>query len=58
MIETLAVDPDIVRTLLTSRSAGKAGAAYSSLRGMMPDGALLMLANLREVIAEIPETPF
>ena len=58
MIETLAVDPDLVRDLLLSRSMLDAAAAYTSLRGVVPDGALLMLANLREVIAEIPETPF
>ncbi len=58
MIETLAIDPDLVRDLLVSRSTLDAAAAYTSLRGMVPDGALLMLANLREVIAEIPETPF
>ncbi len=58
MVETLAADPDLVRTLLISRSPHAAGAAYSALRGTIADGALLMLANLREVIAEIPETPF
>jgi hypothetical protein len=58
MIETLAADPDLVRDLLVSRSTLDAGMAYTSLRGVIPDGALLMLANLREVIAEIPETPF
>jgi len=58
MIETLAADPDLVRDLLASRSMLDAGMAYTSLRGVIPDGALLMLANLREVIAEIPETPF
>ena len=58
MLETLAADSRLVRTLLISRSTAEAELAYTALRGTVPDGALLMLANLREVIAEIPETPF
>jgi len=58
MLENLVADPDLVRALLTSRSTSRARSAYTALRAAVPDGALVMLANLREVIAEIPETPF
>ena len=58
MVDTLPADPDLVRTLLISRSTSKAAAAFCALRGVVPDTALLMLVNMREIIAEIPETPF
>ena len=46
-----------MRDLLVSRSMLDAAAAYSCCAAV-PDGSLVMLANLREIIAEIPETPF
>jgi len=58
MLDGLAARPDLLPALLTSRSIEGAADAYRALRGTIPDGALVMLANLREVIAEIPETPF
>lgn len=57
-IEPSEKDLDLVELLLTSLSAGEAVMAYSLLRDTLPSSALIALANLREIIAEIPETPF
>jgi hypothetical protein len=51
-------DLDLVEMLLTSRSDAEAVMAYSLLRQTLPDQALIALANLREIIAELPESPF
>jgi hypothetical protein len=58
MLENLAAEPEQVRTLLTTRSSADASLAFSFLRATLPEGPLVLLANLREIIAEIPETPF
>ncbi|MDZ4168136.1 MAG: hypothetical protein U1E26_00580 [Coriobacteriia bacterium] len=52
------LDFDLVETLLTSRSDAEAVLAYGVLREILPARALLMLANLREIIALLPESPF
>lgn len=57
-IDVDSVDLDLVETLLLSRSASDAVLAYSALRTVLPSRTLVMLANLREVIAALPETPF
>lgn len=57
-IDVTSVDLELVETLLLSRSDGEAAIAYSALKGVLPARALVMLANLREVIAELPEAPF
>lgn len=51
-------DFDLTETLLTSRSPADALLAYSMLRATHPVLPLVMFANLREIIAELPETPF
>lgn len=57
-IDADRVDSDLLETLLTSRSEGEAAIAYSMLREVLPSRALVMLANLREIIAELPDPPF
>ncbi len=52
------LDFELVETLLTSRSDAEAVLAYGVLRSLLPERALVMLANLREVIALLPEEPF
>lgn len=52
------LDFELIETLLTSRSDAEAVIAYGLLRENLPERALLMLANLREVIALLPEAPF
>lgn len=57
-IEASEADLELVETLLSSRSDGEAVIAYMSLQGALPPRALVMLANLRELLAELPDTPF
>jgi hypothetical protein len=57
-LEAERADLDLVETLLASRSESEALLAYASLRGSMRDRSLVMLANIREVIREIPSAPF
>ncbi len=52
------LDFELVETLLTSRSDAEAVLAYEVLRGLLPELAVVMLANLREVIALLPDGPF
>lgn len=61
VIRTIEVedrDIDLVEMLLTSRSDAEAVMAYSLLRETFDETQLVALANLREIIAELPETPF
>ncbi len=51
-------DLEMVETLLVSRSSAQAFVAFSELRATFPERALVMLANVREVISEMPQTPF
>jgi len=52
------VDPDLIETLLITRSEADAVLAYTMLRQVLPSRIVVMLANLREVIAELPDPPF
>lgn len=52
------LDFDLVEALLTSRSDAEAVLAYGVLREALTDRALVMLANLREIIALLPDGPF
>lgn len=58
MIERLPVEMEYVESLLNSRSEVEATCAYSHLRAVLTEPEVVALANLREVLAEIPETPF
>lgn len=51
-------DPELVAALLSAVSGSDAVVSFSLLRGTIPDDDLLMLANLREVLFELPEAPF
>lgn len=51
-------DPELVAALLSAISDADAVVSFSLLRGTIPDADLLMLANLREVLFELPEAPF
>lgn len=57
-IDIDSVDLDLVETLLLSRSDSDAAIAYTMLRQVLPSRALVMLANLREIIAAMPDAPF
>lgn len=57
-LEAERADLGLVETLLASRSDSEALLAYASLRGTLRDRSLVMLANIREVIREIPDAPF
>ncbi|NTU71392.1 MAG: hypothetical protein HGB10_06200 [Coriobacteriia bacterium] len=51
-------DVEQVTALLSAESDVDAIVSFSLLRGVIPDADLLMLANLREVLFELPEAPF
>lgn len=57
-IDIESVDVDLVEALLLARPDSEAVIAYSALRGVLPARTLVMLANLREVIAALPDAPF
>ena len=50
-------DPDLVAALLSAASDVDAVVSFSLLRDTIPDSELLMLANLREQLFELPEAP-
>lgn len=51
-------DPELVAAFLSAESDGDAVISFSLLRGTIPDSDLLMLANLRAVLLELPVGPF
>jgi len=51
-------DPQLVAALLSAVSDSDAVVSFSLLRGTIPDEQLVMLANVREVLFELPEQPF
>ena len=51
-------DPELVAALLSAVSDSDAVVSFSLLRGTVPDSELLVLANLRSVLFELPEAPF
>lgn len=57
-LEATQADLELVETLLTARSDAEAALAYSLLKSSFSDRALIMLANVREVISELPDPPF
>ncbi len=57
-IQDCQADRDLVFSLLAAPSAGEAAISFTLLRDAIDDRDLLMLANLREVLGEIPEAPF
>lgn len=57
-IQASPADLELVDTLLASRSGAESVFAYTMLRSILPSRALVMLANLREIIALLPDPPF
>jgi hypothetical protein len=57
-ITTSHADPELTAALLSAERDADAVYAFQLLRGTIPDADLLMLANLREVVSELPEPPF
>ena len=57
-ITTSNADPALTAALLSADSDSDAVYAFSLLRNTIPDEHLLMLANLRELLFELPEPPF
>jgi hypothetical protein len=51
-------DPVLTAALLSASSDAEAVYAFSLLRDTVPDEHLLMLANLRELLSELPNPPF
>lgn len=51
-------DPELVAALLSAVSGADAVVSFSLLRGTIPDDDLIMLANIRELLFELPEAPF
>lgn len=58
MLDARQADLDVVGVVLGARSNAEAAIAFMLLRESFPPEALVMLANLRELIAEMPDTPF
>ena len=57
-IESSGADPDLVTSMLSSRSDTEAVFAFSLLRGAISERDLLMIANLRELLQELPAGSF
>lgn len=57
-ITALNADPELVAALLSAVSGADAAVSFSLLRGTIPDDEIIMLANIREVLFELPEAPF
>ncbi len=57
-LQTSNADPDLVAALLSAVSDTDAVVSFTLLRGTIPDEHLLMLINLRELLCELPESPF
>ena len=57
-IESAQADPELVASLLSSKSDAEASVAFSLLRYSLTARDLLQIANLREVLQLLPTTPF
>lgn len=57
-LETPEVDIELATSLVASKSDAEAVIALSLLRGTLSDAHLVLLANLRELLRELPESPF
>jgi len=58
VITTSQADPETVAALLSATSDADAVVSFTLLRDSLADEQLLLLANLREVLFELPESPF
>jgi hypothetical protein len=57
-IETIDVDPELLASVLISRSESEATVATTLLRYSLPDPELLQIVNLRELLRVLPTAPF
>ena len=57
-LETADVDIDLATSLVASASDTEAVIALSLLRDTLSDSQLVLLANLRELLTELPDAPF
>ena len=57
-IESAKADPELVSSLLSSKSDAEASVAFSLLKYSLSDRELLQIANLREVLQLLPTGPF
>lgn len=57
-LETPEIDIDLATSLVASESDAEAVIALSLLRGTLTDHQLTLLANLRELLRELPQSPF
>ncbi|MDP2183027.1 MAG: hypothetical protein Q8K99_10725 [Actinomycetota bacterium] len=55
---TTGTDAELVRVLLSARSSTEANLAFILLRESMPEEPVVLLANLREMLSELPSPPF
>lgn len=55
---TSGTDAELVRILLSARSTAEANLAFIILRGSMPEEPVILIANLREMLSELPYPPF
>jgi hypothetical protein len=51
-------EADLVRTLVNTRSSTEAGLALVVLKDLIPEDSLVFFVNLRELLSELPATPF
>ena len=51
-------ESDLVRTLVNARSTSEANLALVVLKDLVPDDSLVFFVNLRELLSELPPTPF
>jgi hypothetical protein len=58
VIEGSKADADLVADVLGARSEADSAMAFTLLREALPEDELLMLANLRAILAEMPDPPF
>jgi hypothetical protein len=58
VLEDERIDLDVASTLVSAQSDSEALYAFSLLRGTTSDMHLVMLANLRELLLEMPACPF
>ena len=58
VLEGCGADAELVGSLLAAVSDSEATTAFTLLRGTIEERELLILANLREVLAELPTVPF
>lgn len=57
-ITALNADPELIGALLSAVSGSDAAVSFSLLRNTISDDELIMLANVREVLFELPQAPF